>query len=64
MKKIYIIPSLEVTRIEGQRILAGSLALNPTESASVTGSGDDVEYENSLSRGFASWDDDDDFVDF
>jgi hypothetical protein len=56
MKKIYIIPSLEVTRIEAQRIMAGS-GLTMNGEGDVTGGqliDEDAEGAG-LSRSFEDW---------
>ena len=51
MKKIYMIPELEVVKVETAMVLANSdrsFSLFRTTSASTSGSDGDYEYENAL----------------
>lgn len=51
MKKTYIAPVAEEILIQTAGILATStLSLDTDDTASITGTGDDAEYDNALSR--------------
>ena len=50
MKKTYINPELEVVKIATSGILAASSRELLDDIADVTGSGEDAEYTNTLSR--------------
>ena len=57
MKKTYISPAIEEILLQTTAgILAGStLSLDSDDSATITGSGDDAEYGNALSREVDEW---------
>ena len=57
MKKTYIIPSLEVVKIHTNELLTGSLPVDESQEAPVTGGGD---YQT-LSRRGGFWDEEDEY---